>query len=60
LDRISHRVQRQGRQIDLSPKEFCLLQLLMRHAGQPMSRSAKWMCISTICVGRWMLDLSYR
>jgi two-component system OmpR family response regulator len=42
LDRISHRVQRQGRQIDLSPKEleFCLLQLLMRHAGQPMSRSA--------------------
>jgi DNA-binding response OmpR family regulator len=40
LDRISHGVQRQGRQIDLSPKEFCLLELLMRHAGQPVSRSA--------------------
>jgi two-component system OmpR family response regulator len=40
LDRISHAVQRQGRQIDLSPKEFCLLELLMRHAGQPVSRSA--------------------
>src|ERR1700730_18039906 len=40
LDRISRRVQRQGQQIDLSPKEFCLLELLMRHAGQPVSRSA--------------------
>ena len=40
LDRISHGVQRQGRQIDLSPKEFCLLELLMRHVGQPVSRSA--------------------
>ena len=40
LDRISRGVQRQGRQIDLSPKEFCLLELLMRHAGQPVSRSA--------------------
>src|ERR1700736_1293393 len=40
LDRISHGVQRQGRQIDLSPKEFCLLELLMKHAGQPVSRSA--------------------
>jgi len=40
LDRMSHGVQRQGRQIDLSPKEFCLLELLMRHAGQPVSRFA--------------------
>ena len=40
LDRITHGVQRQGRQIDLSPKEFSLLELLMRHAGQPVSRPA--------------------
>jgi DNA-binding response OmpR family regulator len=40
LDRITHGVQRQGRQIELSPKEFCLLELLMRHAGQPVSRPA--------------------
>jgi DNA-binding response OmpR family regulator len=33
-------VQRQGRQIDVSPKEFSLLELLMRHAGQPVSRPA--------------------
>jgi DNA-binding response OmpR family regulator len=40
LDRITHGLQRQGRQIDLSPKEFSLLELLMRHAGQPVSRPA--------------------
>jgi two-component system OmpR family response regulator len=33
-------VQRQGRQIDVSPKELSLLELLMRHAGQPVSRPA--------------------
>ena len=38
LDRISHAVQRHGQAIDLSPKEFSLLELLMRHAGQPVSR----------------------
>ncbi len=40
LDRISHSVQRHGHPIDLSPKEFSLLELLMRHAGQPVSRPA--------------------
>ena len=40
LDRITHGLQRQGRQIDLSPKEFSLLELLMRHAVQPVSRPA--------------------
>jgi DNA-binding response OmpR family regulator len=38
LDRITHVVQRHGRTIDLSPKEFALLEFLMRHAGQPVSR----------------------
>ena len=40
LDRITHVVQRHGRPIDLSPKEFSLLEFLMRHAGQPVSRPA--------------------
>jgi DNA-binding response OmpR family regulator len=40
LDRITHTVERHGHAIDLSPKEFYLLELLMRHAGEPVSRSA--------------------
>jgi two-component system copper resistance phosphate regulon response regulator CusR len=40
VDRISHAVQRGGHAIDLSPKEFALLEYLMRHAGQPVTRSA--------------------
>src|SRR5262249_12435234 len=40
LDRLSHTVQRAGRAIDLSPKEFALLEYLMMHPGQPVSRSA--------------------
>lgn len=40
LDRLSHTVQRAGRAIDLSPKEFALLEYLMMHMGQPVSRSA--------------------
>ena len=40
LDRLTHTVQRAGRSIDLSPKEFALLEFLMMHRGQPVSRSA--------------------
>jgi DNA-binding response OmpR family regulator len=40
VDRVSHSVQRGGHAIDLSPKEFALLEFLMRHAGQPLTRSA--------------------
>ena len=40
LDRLSHTVQRAGRSIDLSPKEFALLEFLMMHRGQAVSRSA--------------------
>lgn len=39
LDRISHSVQRSGYAVALSPKEFALLECLMRHAGQPVSRT---------------------
>jgi DNA-binding response OmpR family regulator len=40
LDRVTHTVQRGGHAIDLSPKEFALLEFLMRHAGQPVTRTA--------------------
>lgn len=66
---------RAGRSI-YSPKEFSLLELLMRHAGQPVSRPAiveqvwKLNCdtvtnlvdvyISTIFGAKWMLVLSCR
>src|SRR5258708_16192404 len=33
LDRIEHRVERSGRRIDLTTKEFTLLDYLMRNAG---------------------------
>lgn len=40
VDRLAHAVQRGGRSIDLSPKEFALLEFLMRHEGQAVTRSA--------------------
>jgi DNA-binding response OmpR family regulator len=40
VDRISHTVKRNGREVELSPKEFALLEFLMRHAGQAVPRSA--------------------
>jgi two-component system copper resistance phosphate regulon response regulator CusR len=40
VDRVAHSVQRGGHSIELSPKEFALLEFLMRHAGQPVTRSA--------------------
>jgi DNA-binding response OmpR family regulator len=33
LDRVDHSVRRNGHNIELSPKEFALLEYLMRHAG---------------------------
>jgi DNA-binding response OmpR family regulator len=38
LHRAEHRVERSGRQIDLTPREFAILEYLMRNAGQPVSR----------------------
>jgi DNA-binding response OmpR family regulator len=40
VDRVNHTVQRGGQNIELSPKEFALLEFLMRHAGQPVTRTA--------------------
>jgi two-component system, OmpR family, copper resistance phosphate regulon response regulator CusR len=40
LSRVEHSVQRAGRKIDLTPKEFALLEYLMRHAGQRVTRAS--------------------
>lgn len=39
LDRVERRVERAGRRIDLTVKEFCLLEYLMRNAGRRMTRA---------------------
>ncbi|HSN73427.1 MAG TPA: response regulator transcription factor [Steroidobacteraceae bacterium] len=39
LDRLQRRARRGERQIDLQPKEFQLLEFLMRHAGQVVTRT---------------------
>ena len=39
LDRLSHTVRRAGREIPLQPREFRLLEYLMRHAGQVVTRT---------------------
>jgi two-component system OmpR family response regulator len=39
LDRLSHRVTRSGQEILLQPREFRLLEYLMRHAGQVVTRT---------------------
>jgi DNA-binding response OmpR family regulator len=38
LDPVARRVERDGREIDLTQKEYALLEFLMRHAGHPVSR----------------------
>jgi len=38
LDRISHTVKRSGRVIELTPKEFALLEYLMMNVGQCLTR----------------------
>jgi two-component system OmpR family response regulator len=39
LDRLSHRVTRAGEEIVLQPREFRLLEYLMKHAGQVVTRT---------------------
>lgn len=39
LDRVEHLVERAGRRIDLTTKEFALLEYLMRNAGRRVTRS---------------------
>lgn len=46
LDRLERKVHRAGEPIFLTPKEFAVLECLMRHAGQPVDRA-------TIFEGIW-------
>jgi two-component system copper resistance phosphate regulon response regulator CusR len=39
LDQTTHEVRRGGERIDLTPKEFTVLEYLMRHTGRVMSRT---------------------
>jgi two-component system copper resistance phosphate regulon response regulator CusR len=39
LDLVRHRASRDGRRLDLTPKEFALLSLLARRAGEILSRT---------------------
>ena len=39
LDRLSHEVRRAGQEITLQPREFRLLEYLMRHGGQVVTRT---------------------
>jgi DNA-binding response OmpR family regulator len=40
VNRVSHQVCRAGRTIELSPREYALLDFLLRNAGQPVSRAS--------------------
>jgi len=40
VNRVSHEVRRAGRAIDLSPKEYALLEYLLRNPGMPVPRSS--------------------
>jgi DNA-binding response OmpR family regulator len=40
LHRQERRVERNGRRIDLTPREFAILEVLIRNAGHPVSRAA--------------------
>ncbi len=39
LDRLSHAVKRAGKPIDLQPREYLILEYLMQHAGQIVTRT---------------------
>jgi DNA-binding response OmpR family regulator len=40
LHRQEHRVERNGRRIELTPREFSILEFMMRHAGCAVSRAS--------------------
>lgn len=40
VNRVSHEVRRAGRSIELSPKEYALLEYLLRNPGRPVTRTA--------------------
>jgi DNA-binding response OmpR family regulator len=40
VNRVSHEVRRAGRAVELSPKEYALLEFLLRNPGRPVTRTA--------------------
>jgi two-component system OmpR family response regulator len=42
LNLLSRKVSRRGQAIDLQPREFLLLEYLMRHCGQVVTRTSCW------------------
>ena len=40
LDPVSREVHRGDTAVPLTPRQFAMLELLMRHAGEPLSKSA--------------------
>jgi len=40
VNRVSHQVRRGGQPIELSPKEYALLEFLLRNPGRPVTRAA--------------------
>lgn len=40
VNRLSHKVSRAGRSIELGPKEYALLEYLLRNSGRPVSRNS--------------------
>jgi two-component system copper resistance phosphate regulon response regulator CusR len=40
LNREERRVERSGRRVELTPREFSILEYMMRNAGRPVSRAA--------------------
>jgi DNA-binding winged helix-turn-helix (wHTH) protein len=40
INRVSHHVSRNGREIEVSPREYSLLEFLLRNPGRPVSRTA--------------------
>jgi len=39
MDLLAHRVKRDGKQVDLQPREFRLLEFMLRHADQVVTRT---------------------
>jgi two-component system OmpR family response regulator len=39
VDRVARSVRRAGRKVDLKPKEYALLEYLMRNSGRPVTKS---------------------
>ena len=45
LDLVRHRVTRQGKLISLTARELAVLECLLRHAGQPVSRARMFQAV---------------